>query len=156
MSESERQRDAGAERLHGRTPLLVFLELLLVAVGGAVGTLGRYALTTGMPASQNVAVLAANVSGAFVLGVVVALLAGRHERLQLLLGTGVCGGFTTYSAFAVGVEQLAAVQPWGAVGFALGTVIAGIAAVACGVWIGGLIRRARDSEYVQGSEDAAS
>ena len=132
------------------------LGLLLVALGGAVGTFARFLLSQAMAHAPNLAVLTVNLSGALVLGVLVALFAGRHERLQLLLGTGLCGGFTTYSAFAVGVEQLAAAQPWAAVGFAVGTVIAGVACVACGVWIGGAARRNFGRTAGSAAEDAVA
>lgn len=138
-----------------RVSLRVPLDLLLVAVGGAVGTLGRYFLSEAMLHMPNLAVLTANLAGALVLGLLVALLAGRHARLQLLLGTGLCGGFTTYSAFAMGVEQLAAAQPWAAVGFAIGTVIAGVICVACGVWIGGALRRIFGNPVGDAAGDAA-
>ena len=140
-SKTIEQGDAVQSHAAQHRPLRVPIDLLLVAVGGAVGTLGRYLLSEAMPHAPNLAVLTVNLAGALALGLLVALLAGRRARLQLLLGTGMCGGFTTYSAFAMGVEQLAGAQPWAAIGFAIGAVIAGVVSVACGVWIGGVLRR---------------
>lgn len=77
-----------------------------VALGGALGSVGRYltgvlclrALGPGFPW----ATLAVNVLGAFVMGVLVVVLAHfSATRLAPLLMTGVLGGFTTFSAFAL-------------------------------------------------------
>lgn len=117
-------------------------DVALVGGGGAVGTLARYLLGVGFPGSEHVVILGINLSGALLLGLIVSLLAGRHPRLQLLLGTGLCGGFTTYSAFAVGVAELAtAALPWSALGLAIATVLGGVLATLIGVWIGGAVRR---------------
>ena len=59
-----------------------------------------------------VAILVVNLLGAFLLGLLLELLAlrgddsGVRRRLRLTLGTGLLGGFTTYSAFAVGTVRL--------------------------------------------------
>jgi CrcB protein len=79
---------------------------LFVALGGAVGTLGRYGLAR--LASQHPAfgipwgTLSANLIGSFLLGIVVTRAEGRTlfgVDAQLVLGVGVMGGFTTYSSF---------------------------------------------------------
>ena len=83
-------------------------DIALVATGGAVGTLARYGLdealgTVGeVPAST----LAVNLVGALALGLLVGH--GVSTRLRLLLGTGLLGGFTTYSAFAIQAHDLGA------------------------------------------------
>lgn len=90
--------------------------ILIVAVGGAVGTAARYGLST-VVAPQGgwpVATLTANLVGAMLLGLLLEALvrAGeeipRRRLIRLGLGTGVLGGFTTFSAFAVEVERLSA------------------------------------------------
>jgi CrcB protein len=63
------------------------------------------------------ATLIANVVGAFLIGVLAARLPGSHA-VRVLLGTGVLGGFTTYSAFAVGTVTLWHAQPWLAAAYA--------------------------------------
>ena len=86
--------------------------LALVAAGGAVGTWGRAALGQVMqrePGGWPWSTLLVNLVGAFVLAVMLEVL-GRlrrgHVPLRLVLGTGLMGGFTTYSAFAVETVDL--------------------------------------------------
>lgn len=95
------------QRTHSYRPLSA---VGLVAIGGAVGTLGRELLELATPDSSLVyTVLAINVLGSFFLAVIYALVANkvstpkRKHSLRLLLGTGLMGGFTTYSTFTVGV-----------------------------------------------------
>jgi CrcB protein len=79
--------------------------ILIVAVGGALGAVGRHLLVAAIPAATlPVGVLAANLSGSFALGLLVgfgALGAGTPEWLRLLLVVGLLGGFTTFSSFAL-------------------------------------------------------
>ncbi len=118
--------------------------LALVAAGGAVGTLARYALSAAVPVlwGMPAAVFAINVVGAFLLGLLLAVLArgaddGIRRRLRLLLGTGVLGGFTTYSTFAVGADGLfVSARPWQGVLYALATVVVGAAASLAGIALG--------------------
>lgn len=90
--------------VHLRWPLIA-----LVGVGGAVGTGVREALVLLWPTDPRafpVTVFVINVVGAFVLGVLLETLtrrgedAGPRRILRLALGTGVLGGFTTYSSLA--------------------------------------------------------
>ena len=88
---------------------------LLVAAGGAVGASARYAATLLMrPGSGTFPwyTLGVNVVGSFLLGLLMALLpeGDAGERLRLLLGVGVLGGFTTFSAFSVDALTLAQQQ----------------------------------------------
>jgi len=82
--------------------------VLLVALGGAVGSAARYGMsvaldTTAAGRSFPWATLLVNVIGSAVLGVVVALVQHFGEReyaaWYYLLGVGMCGGFTTFSTF---------------------------------------------------------
>ncbi|WP_371740714.1 CrcB family protein, partial [Frigoribacterium sp. CFBP 13712] len=82
----------------------------LVALGGTIGTGLREALALSFPAAPGsipVTILLINVVGAFALGLLLESLmrrgpdAGRRRDLRLFIGTGVLGGFTTYSALAV-------------------------------------------------------
>jgi len=82
--------------------------LLLVAIGGAVGTLGRYGIAELMDSGSSwpSATFAVNIVGSFLLGVLAARVTDASDPRRLLLGTGVLGGFTTYSAFAVETDLL--------------------------------------------------
>lgn len=109
----------------------------LVGIGGACGALARYMLGVALPFVESVSILTINVAGSLLLGFIVTFFAGRMPGLRLLLGTGFCGGFTTYSALAVGVAELArAGSAGGAVALAAGTVLAAGLATVAGVWIG--------------------
>ncbi len=114
-----------------------------VAVGGAVGALGRYQLGravmhwTGPANTFPWATLAANVIGCAAMGLLFGWLA-RHgtanEPMRLLLGVGLLGGFTTFSAFSL--EMLLLIQR-GSAGLAVTyagiSVLAGIASLYFGL-----------------------
>ena len=83
--------------------------ILLVAIGGATGSVLRYLTYFFLPSQTiNKATLIVNILGSLLMG----LLAGYFSRtsnttsLQNLLIIGVCGGFTTYSAFSWDVFTL--------------------------------------------------
>ena len=80
-------------------------ELLpLVCAGGAIGVAARHVLTALVPDGSVVWMTAViNVVGSLLLGFVAGVCGARHARWRGFLGTGVLGGFTTYSAFAVQV-----------------------------------------------------
>ena len=85
---------------------------LAIAAGGVLGAAVRWAVltsTTTAPGDLPWAVLAVNVAGSIVLGVVLAV-EWTHPRAHLLLhdlaGIGFCGGLTTFSTFAVEVVDL--------------------------------------------------
>jgi len=111
--------------------------ILLVAAGGTVGTAARLALglaiadVGGFP----VAVLVANLLGALLIGILAARLPASAD-LRLLLGTGVLGGFTTYSAYMTGTVQLWADAPLLAAAYAVGSLVLGLAAAVLGLRIG--------------------
>lgn len=100
---------------HGAAPVhLRASSIGLVGVGGAVGTAARYLLSAALPPVGGfpLTILLINVAGSFYLGLLLERLAragddtGTRRRLRLLLGTGVLGGFTTYSTFAVDAVHL--------------------------------------------------
>lgn len=113
----------------------------LLAVGGGVGANARYWLGKLIAHFQGevefpFATFAINVSGSLLLGVVASNYL-RHpdpamRTWYLLLGTGFCGGFTTFSTFSL--ETLELIQDgrvWLAVVYVLGSVLAGL----LGVWL---------------------
>ncbi|MCU1557318.1 MAG: hypothetical protein JWN09_1313 [Microbacteriaceae bacterium] len=93
----------------GRPAYLQWRNLGTVAVGGTLGTALRELLTLIIPSVGGVpvAIFFINILGAFALGILLEALArqgpdeGRLRTLRLLIGTGLLGGFTTYSALAV-------------------------------------------------------
>ena len=88
-------------------------QIILVAVGGAVGSVARHLVSVaslrlfgpGFPYGT----LIVNLVGAFVMGVFIEILArrfGGSTDLRLLIATGVLGGFTTFSSFALDTAVL--------------------------------------------------
>lgn len=81
----------------------------LIALGGAVGTLARFAVgTLAAPVSQSLpwGTILINVAGSFLIGLfgTLTLAEGRYpvsENLRLFVMVGFCGGFTTFSAFSL-------------------------------------------------------
>jgi len=86
------------------------VDVLLVAVGGAVGAVLRHLVDVATPDTLFPwPTLAINVVGAFVLGVLPVLaVVRRSPRVAATLGPGVLGGFTTVSAWAGQTRDLAA------------------------------------------------
>jgi len=110
--------------------------LAYVVVGGAIGVLGRAAIVD--PVGDEIVpwvTLAINAAGSLLLGIVVGWLDDRHPRARAFLGTGVLGGFTTYSAFAV-QTALWISTPWLAIGLAGASLAAGIAGAIAGLFVG--------------------
>ncbi len=115
---------------------------VLAAVGGALGALARWGVAVALPspAGWPWATLLVNVTGCLLLGVLLGAAFTRYPRrtwLRPLLGTGVCGGYTTYSTFAVDVVRLVDDGAAGtAAGYVLASVTGGVLAVAAGVSLG--------------------
>lgn len=117
--------------------------LLLVAVGGVIGTLARYGLSRMEPGATEGwpwGTFTANIAGAFVLGALLDWLGrtgpdrGWRQRVRLLTGTGFCGGFTTYSSLAVEGGLLVRAHHAGlAVAYLAVTVTVGLLATIGGV-----------------------
>jgi fluoride exporter len=108
--------------------------LALVALGGALGSLLRYALSTAFPDAAGGfpwTVFAVNVVGCTLLALLPASAAvRRHHLLPPLLGTGVLGGFTTFSTYGEQSRALAAGGHDGlAAAYVLGTLAACLLAV---------------------------
>ncbi|WP_231420227.1 fluoride efflux transporter CrcB [Sphingomonas sp. Leaf205] len=105
------------------------LPLLYVMVGGAVGSGARYltgrAMLSLLGPDYPFGTLAVNVIGGLLMGVLVGVLARNtaSETWRLLLGLGVLGGFTTFSAFSLDVVTMI---ERGAIGVALGYVLVSV------------------------------
>ncbi|WP_094742653.1 fluoride efflux transporter CrcB [Rathayibacter sp. VKM Ac-2630] len=126
--------------------------ILLVAVGGSVGTAARYATALALPPVDGLPLptIAVNLVGAFLLGVLLESLArrgpddGGRRTLRLLLGTGVLGGFTTYSAFSLDTAELLAAGRVAEAALAVGiTLVLGTSAAVLGILLADRRRTAR-------------
>ena len=119
--------------------------LPFIMLGGGLGTAARAGLETlfpPAPAALPWTTLMINVIGSFVLGVLVEALSaagpdrGARRAVRLTLGTGVLGGFTTYSTFMVETaDRLRDGHVLVALAYLFGSVILGLAAAALGIWI---------------------
>lgn len=118
--------------------------LLGIAFGGAVGASARHGAAVLWPTSPGGfpwTTLVVNAAGCVAIGVLmVAVEVGRpgHPLVRPLLGTGVLGGFTTFSAYAVEAEGLLAD---GRIGWALGYVLGTVLTALVGVWLGVTVTR---------------
>jgi fluoride exporter len=130
--------------------------LTVIALGGIVGAEARYALSVAWPHGPGqlpVATWVVNISGCFLIGVlmvVITELTAAHRLVRPFLGVGVLGGYTTFSTATVEVQQLAQHGRAAlALGYLLATVVAALVAVALGtaatraVGTGWVRRRAR-------------
>lgn len=115
---------------------------LLVGLGGALGAMARYG--AGLAAVRlgagdfPWATLFVNVAGGLAMGVLAGTLGAEDQGARQLLGVGVLGGFTTFSAFSIEtVRLIEGGQPNVALGYALASVL--LAVSAC--WIGLLLAR---------------
>lgn len=79
--------------------------LLLVGLGGGLGSMLRYAATLVINSKYfPYATLAVNITGSFIIGIVFAMSIKDETFLnnwKLFVATGICGGFTTFSAFSL-------------------------------------------------------
>jgi CrcB protein len=112
--------------------------LLVVAGGGALGSVARYGIDLALPYGRSdlpVATLLINVTGSLLLGLLVA--ARPHARwMRPFLGTGVLGGFTTFSTFALETDRLLARAPAVAAGYVALSLALGLGAAAVGLRLG--------------------
>jgi CrcB protein len=122
-------------------------ELAAIFAGGSLGTVARVAVARAIPvgtAAWPWPTFAVNVAGAFLLGCFATRL---QERLPLsayrrpLLGTGICGGLTTFSAMQIEAVQMIDAHRIGlAVAYLTASVAAGLAAILLST---ALVRRVR-------------
>ncbi|MEU6976581.1 MULTISPECIES: fluoride efflux transporter CrcB [unclassified Streptomyces] len=87
----------------------------VVAAGGALGASARYAATLAWPTPAGAfpwTILTVNAAGCALLGVIMVFatesLTPPHPLLRPFLGTGVCGGFTTFSTYSLDTQRLLA------------------------------------------------
>ena len=115
------------------------MNLVHVALGGAVGSVLRYLSLLAVPAPWGT--LGINVLGSFLIGLLF-VPAGRMGLSPLLL-TGVLGGFTTFSAFALDAARLwTAGQGGQALAYVAASVALSLVAVAAGAALFPVLARA--------------
>jgi CrcB protein len=123
---------------------------LLVALGGALGALGRYAVDLAVQ-TQGIALpwatLAVNLLGCLLMGFLVSYVLAhpaRHPLWRPFLGIGVLGGFTTFSAFAGDAVVLLETGAWGwAAAYVTATLVGGLLVLRGSVAAGTALRRRR-------------
>jgi fluoride exporter len=122
---------------------------LWIGVGGAVGSIARHALATWLQQTYGGAfphgTLAVNVIGSFLLGALMQATVSTElvsPTLRLALGTGVLGGFTTYSTFNYETLKLFDDRAWG-VGL-LNVLVTLVGCMVAGVLGVAMVRRAVD------------
>lgn len=120
-------------------------EMGIVSLGGGIGGSLRYLLHFVPGIGQlPVMTMLINWSGTFFLALLGAYLAQKVSRLagwQAFIGTGVIGGYTTFSTMMLQTFQLAQTQPMFAVSYLLLTLVGGLvllrAGHRCGLWLVG-------------------
>jgi CrcB protein len=121
---------------------LVGHKMVWLMLGGAAGTLARYGVgrwvgTQSWGQAFPVGTLLVNVSGSFLLGfaavVILERLPPEHQDWFFLIGTGFCGGYTTFSTFEWETLKLVRDGNWG---FALANVVGSVALGFLGVLLG--------------------
>jgi CrcB protein len=118
--------------------------ILGVALGGAVGASGRYAVDRYIEARSDAifpwATFTVNVTGCLLIGFIAAALVDRHHLpawVRIGLVVGVVGGYTTFSTFAQESLDLVDARRFTiALAYTMVSVVAGMGAVLIGSWLG--------------------
>jgi fluoride exporter len=125
-------------------------DIASIAVGGGLGSEARYGLSVAFPAGHGFpwAIFAVNVSGSFLLGVLMVYLLEvwpPRRFLRPFLAIGLIGGYTTFSTYAGGVLTLLIGGPSAlAIAYAVSSILAALVAVWCGVRAARLPERLRE------------
>lgn len=118
------------------------MNALYVFIGGGIGAVCRYAISLGInPSSKGFpyATLAANFASSIILGLLIGYYLGKvvPDRQKLLLMTGFCGGFSTFSTFSAETYNLINSQSFGiAITYVLSSIIICVLAIGLGVLLG--------------------
>jgi fluoride exporter len=121
----------------------MFKDFLLVGAGGAAGSMARFGVSfivsKYLMQPLPVATFLINITGSLIIGILFGLLA-RNQWLQptgyLLLASGFCGGFTTFSSFALeNINLLQKGQSGTALIYIGASIIAGLLLCKAGMWL---------------------
>jgi CrcB protein len=131
VEEARRRRDARRRQLH---------VLTVVAVGGAIGACARYAAALLWPTGKAEfpwTTLCVNAVGCLIIGaflVAITEMWTAHPLLRPFFGTGVLGGFTTFSTYCIDIERLVREdRAHVALAYLVATVVVAMVAVKIGV-----------------------
>ena len=119
---------------------------LWVALGGALGSVGRFwlnGLVTGRTGDGFPwGTLLINVLGSFAIGIFAATVPATQDTARKFLMAGICGGFTTFSAFSLQTLELAQRGEWLRAG---GNILGSVALCLIAVWLGWMLGAAFSS-----------
>jgi CrcB protein len=120
-------------------------EILVVGVGGFIGAVARYLLSTlihrNIESSFPWGTFTVNIIGCFFIGCLMYLIENRlvvSDQMRLFLGLGVLGAFTTFAAFSLEIiEMMRSGQNW----MALANVMLSVGLGVMAVWAGHMLLR---------------
>ena len=118
--------------------------ILLIGLGGGVGSILRYLTTVAVnrlwPATFPWGTFTVNMAGSFLVGILVGFFGRQlpvNTDVRFLLITGFCGGYTTFSTFASeNISLLQSGQSLTAFAYMAGSLLAGLLAVWIGLFLG--------------------
>lgn len=117
--------------------------IIAVGAGSFIGGIARYLVSLAMKGISKGfpwATLSVNLSGCLIIGLLLGFLsrnAAENTSWGLFLTVGLCGGFTTFSTFSKeALTMLQTGQIWGFASYIALSILAGIALVALGYYIG--------------------
>ena len=120
-------------------------EVLAVGLGGAVGSILRFMLSTVMLAGYTflgfpLGTFTVNALGSLIIGILMAVL---EDKTYTLIGiVGFCGGFTTFSTFSADTIKLLRVGDWSSASlYIIMSIVVCLICTALGIWIGTTITK---------------
>jgi fluoride exporter len=128
--------------------------LALILIGGMAGTAVRAGLEAAWPPASGQwpwTTFCINITGSLALGALLEFLGagsddGWRRSVRLGVGTGVLGGYTTYSTFSVETVELLRAGQWlPGLGYAAASVVGGVAAAAAAIAVVRRLRRRREA-----------
>jgi fluoride exporter len=119
-----------------------FYNLIAVGLGGMIGSIARYLTSKSLEAKFGAVfpygTFAVNIIGSFILGIIFAMTLKKDalsEGWRLFLATGICGGYTTFSAFALENFNMLHQKPGTALVYIVCSLIGGVAAIGIGFFV---------------------